>query len=332
MHPLPKSSYALHLPLSNNFYLVQRLTDGEILLARPTRNNNDAPPSVGGPQLELLLQFAGAQSAADLLNHENLISIYDEMTAVPSIPRLLGDGRNGAEEGDTAGVVNRWLILDFPEAGTLQDVLDDYALPDPPVPASSTGLPSAAASAATQHGGFLPESFIWHVALGLLRALQWLHEGVRDTYDAVSPSDLPPSNPAPTTARERRAAAARSMAARAKQPSLQPKPNPNPKEYLRVRGKTTPERDWMPVLHRDIRASNVFLQHPRGTETYGAVKLGGLERAVVSGSAGLMRDTPVVAMEGEDGVGLDLLRERRVKWVKEGLGMLKVGSFFGFFL
>ncbi|KAK4145206.1 uncharacterized protein C8A04DRAFT_10771 [Dichotomopilus funicola] len=300
--PLPKSPYTLHKHLGNDFYLVQRLTDGEILFARPSRHPNN--PHIGGPSLELLLQFAGAQPAANLLNHENLISLHDEMTAVSSIPRTPGsDGRDAAaaQEGgeeDRPGMVKRWLIMDFAEAGTLQDVLDDYALPDSTLASSSSSGPSVFAAGAVQHGGFLPESFIWHVALGLLRALQWLHEGIRDTYEVVSPSDLPP--PPPATTRGHRAA-----------------------QYLRIRGKTPPEQDWMPVLHRGIRASNVFLQHPRGTETYGAVKLGGLERAVVSGSAGLMRGTPVVAMEGEDGVGLELLRDRKVKWGKEGLGMLR---------
>ncbi|KAH6617831.1 hypothetical protein B0J18DRAFT_482783 [Chaetomium sp. MPI-SDFR-AT-0129] len=322
--PPPKSPYALHKHLGNDFYLVQRLTDGEILFARPSRHPNN--PHIGGPSLELLLQFAGAQPAANLLNHENLISLHDEMTAVSSIPQALGsDGRDAAaQEGgekDRPGMVTRWLILDFAEAGTLQDVLDDYALPDYTLASSSSSGPSVFAAGAIQHGGFLPESFIWHVALGLLRALQWLHEGIRDTYEVVSPSDLPP--PPPATTRGHRAARSTNRVPR--QPNVTPNANANanPKEYLRIRGKTPPEQDWMPVLHRGIRASNVFLQHPRGTETYGAVKLGGLERAVVSGSAGLMRGTPVVAMEGEDGVGLELLRDRKVKWGKEGVGMLR---------
>ncbi|KAJ2895844.1 uncharacterized protein MKZ38_006128 [Zalerion maritima] len=41
--------------------------------------------------------------------------------------------------------------------------------------------------------------------------------------------------------------------------------------------------DWMPVLHRNIGAENVFFCHPRGKETFGLCKLGGFERAWVSG-------------------------------------------------
>ncbi|KAI3396174.1 hypothetical protein diail_377 [Diaporthe ilicicola] len=40
--------------------------------------------------------------------------------------------------------------------------------------------------------------------------------------------------------------------------------------------------DWLPVLHRDIRADNIFFQHPRGIETYGLCKLGNYGSCAVS--------------------------------------------------
>lgn len=43
-----------------------------------------------------------------------------------------------------------------------------------------------------------------------------------------------------------------------------------------------PEMDWAPILHRDIHATNIFFQHPRGTETYGKCKLGNFANAFVS--------------------------------------------------
>jgi serine/threonine protein kinase len=139
-------------------------------------------------------------------------------------------------------------------------------------------------------GGFLPESFVWHVGLGLLRALQWLHEGVRDTYLAV-----------PAAGRF--------------------------KGFRRVRGKTDAELDWMPVLHRNLKAENVFLQHPKGFETYGAVKLGSFEKCHISGSVAKLKGVPVVAMETEDGVPLGTLRERTGRWKRDGLDVPRVCYF-----
>jgi hypothetical protein len=98
--------------------------------------------------------------------------------------------------------------------------------------------------------------------------------------------------------------------------------------WEKVRGKTVAEGDWWPVLHRDLRAGNVFLQHPRGVETYGAVKLGGFGRCFVSsGAVGGERGMPVVAMEREDGVGLGALRERMGRWKRDHLGLAQVSLF-----
>lgn len=41
--------------------------------------------------------------------------------------------------------------------------------------------------------------------------------------------------------------------------------------------------DWLPILHRDIVAENIYFQHPRGTETYGLCKLGNYSFCAVSG-------------------------------------------------
>jgi serine/threonine protein kinase len=40
--------------------------------------------------------------------------------------------------------------------------------------------------------------------------------------------------------------------------------------------------DWFPILHRCIEPRNVWLQHPRGIETYGQCKLGGYSHAAVT--------------------------------------------------
>lgn len=43
--------------------------------------------------------------------------------------------------------------------------------------------------------------------------------------------------------------------------------------------------DWMPVLHRDVRATTIMFQQPRGKETYGPCKLAQFGKAFVSGVA-----------------------------------------------
>lgn len=40
--------------------------------------------------------------------------------------------------------------------------------------------------------------------------------------------------------------------------------------------------DWFPILHRCIEPRNVWLQHPRGNETYGQCKLGDYSHAAVT--------------------------------------------------
>lgn len=40
--------------------------------------------------------------------------------------------------------------------------------------------------------------------------------------------------------------------------------------------------DWMPILHRDIRAANILFQHPRGEEHYGTCKLANFSNAFLS--------------------------------------------------
>jgi hypothetical protein len=290
--PPAKASYILHKPLPHGLFLARRTTDGEILLARPldtraTSTNTSTPPTpynhTSHLHLTSLLASGAATPAANLLNHENLVSLHDELVDVPLHLRAEGDDDDGGARlltdplGDPKA--RRMFLWDFPDAGTLSGVLDDFG----PHGVDFGGI-----------GGFLPESFVWHVALGLLRALQWLHEGVRDTY-LVVPLPVPV-----------------------------PADGGSGKGFRRVRGRTEPEADWMPVLHRDVRAENVYLQHPKGFETYGAVKLGGLEKSYVSGSVAKIKETPVVAMETEDGVPLATLRERKGRWKRDGLDVERV--------
>jgi hypothetical protein len=289
-------SYAIYKALDDGLYLVRRTTDGEVLLARPLDtaaipdNDGDDDNNTNNDTVDKLIHHNAARPAAQLLNHENLISIHDELVHHPLRPSPFPPSNNPYDNNPsstpTSNTPTRMLLWDHPDAGTLADLLADY---DPASQSSHAHSDPAAAA-----GGFLPESLVWHVALSLLRALQWLHEGVRDTYSVVQRGNG----------------------------------NGGGEVWEKVRGKTVAEGDWWPVLHRDLRAGNVFLQHPRGVETYGAVKLGGFGRCFVSsGAVGGERGMPVVAMEREDGVGLGALRERMGRWKRDHLGLAQVSLF-----
>ncbi|KAK4100503.1 hypothetical protein N658DRAFT_97010 [Parathielavia hyrcaniae] len=321
--PTMTPAYSLYKPLPNGRYLVRRTTDGELLLAQPldsdpdlNDNDNDrSTTTTDRERMRTLLRLGAGAPAAALLNHENLVSIYDELVAMPL--GLVGGGGLGGEEmmeedDEDSGGMNptmrqsrRMLVYNYCDMGTLQDMFDEH---EPQLRAPLLGgqgddddgdsdiaggggvgdrrrdREKEVEEAIASVGGFFPESFVWHVALGLLRALQWLHEGVRDTYGVVSEEGG---------------------------------------RWKRRRGKGEAERDWMPVLHRDLRAANVFLQAPRGVETFAPVKLGNFGRCWVSGAVAKSVETPVVAMVEEDEVPLGLLRERTGRWKRDGFGLEK---------
>ncbi|AEO64331.1 uncharacterized protein THITE_2142258 [Thermothielavioides terrestris NRRL 8126] len=301
-----KPAYAIYKPLANGDFLVRRTTDGAIFLGRPLVPD-PTPTTPGRAKTAELIRRGAARPAANLLNHENLVSIHDELVTLSfrgpppapksrsrplSLPLFLSSPSTSADDPDphpAAATATRMLLWDWNDAGTLQGVLDGYA---------AAGEEEVAAT-----GGFLPESFVWHVALSLLRALQWLHEGIRETYDAVAVAPSGVSAAGGGDGGDRY--------------------DGRKRWWKRVRGTTAPEPDWMPVLHRDVTAANVFLQLPRGVETYGAVKLGNFARCWVSGSVSKSRETPVVAMESDDEVSLGELRESRARWMRDGLGLDK---------
>ncbi|KAL2266067.1 hypothetical protein VTJ83DRAFT_5419 [Remersonia thermophila] len=322
---LPKSTYTFYKPLGDGLYLVRRAGDGELLLARPLDvDGEDAEAS----RLRELVRHGGALAAANLLNHPNLVSIYDEMVQVPAAAAALppsgpsreddnndSDSSGESRHGNTAiqavatsiqppasALPVRFLLWDYADLGTLQGVLDDYYPPRKP------GRPA---------GDKIPESFIWHVALSLLSALQYLHHGRRDVRRAR------PQTPDEAAWDRAELAVALGPDAAASGALL--------RRFVRVRHEDAAaaaaaggeERDWWPVLHRDVTAQNVFLQRPRGTETYGAVKLGGLGRCFVASAAvGGFKKTPIVAPDPEgreEDVSAAVLRERLARWKRDGL-------------
>ncbi|KAK3682440.1 kinase-like domain-containing protein [Podospora appendiculata] len=226
-----KNEYTLFKPLPDGLALVKRIIDGETFIAEPF----ESPV----PEEAELRARGAAEAAANILNHENLVSLNTEIINIPVA------WKNRPEDEYWPSHIILW---DYCDAGTLENLLEN-----PPVPRSPTG--------------FLPESLVWHVALGMLRALQWLHEGIRDVY------------------------------------GVEAETGPARKNFYccrRVRGTTPPEKDWMPVLHRNIKPGNIYLQHPKGIEMYGAVKLGDYGSCIVTGKVRENRRTPLVAMMVEN--------------------------------
>lgn len=237
--------------------LVRRTADGALLLADPITNDPDL-------QSLLFRSYPGRATLA-VLNHENILSVHGDFVnqLVGGVPPKANttsnsDDGSGAEDSDPTPALHRYLVHDYCDAGTVATLLSD-----PPVRATPTG--------------FLPESLVWHVALGVLRALRWLHEGVREIYGVEA------------DARPHRVGRCR-----------------------RVRGKTVAEEGWMPILHCAVRGENVFLAQPRGIETYGAVKLGNFGSCCVVRGEGVR-----VAVKSAGERRLGTIREGRGVWREE---------------
>lgn len=255
-----KAEYTIDSTLPNGLVILRKTSGGPN--ADGERFLGCFLPSTPNPSTQKmsLLDSRGAGDALmNLLNHENLVNLQTTIVQQP----INGTGQSRPQT---------LVVWDWCDAGTLQDLLYD-----PPV------------LAADGHG-FLPEGLVWHVALGVLRALQWLHEGVRDTYTVKGPLILEKSSSSKNASYRTRCE--------------------------KVRGTTVAETDWWPILHRDITPGNIFFQHPRGIETYGPVKLGNFEKAFVSGAVNRGEGFPfAVSMDGpENDVGAETLKHKRIEY------------------
>jgi len=292
---MPATKYLVHKPLADGFALVRRTTDGELLLAQPFNvdakgaSENDGDDNNDNRITGELVRRGAGKAAARVLRHENLVSIHDDVNVLTHFDREEGDDTNGIFGKSRQ---KRYLLWDWCDAGTLDDLLRDYSL----------GSPSL-----KENEGFLPESLVWHVALGVLRAFAWLHEGIRWSPEEVGRFE---ENPEPDEVEKyERAQKAGSP------PSRCPR---DLRQYASwSEAQTDPEPDWMPILHRAVRAENIFLQHARrtgGIETYAPVKLGGLSECYVSGTVSKNRKTPLVALETGDDFTLEDLEEAMDDW------------------
>ncbi|KAK3995314.1 kinase-like domain-containing protein [Cladorrhinum sp. PSN332] len=240
----PTSDYVFWKNLDGRISLYKRKTDGEIFIGRySTLHDNQFETGIWN-----LYEAGAGAPAANVLNHENIVSIHTEVVHQQWEPDA-GD----QEDADPEHII----LYDYCDAGSLETLLNKS-----PVKLSL-------------RGPFLPESLCWHVALSLLRALQWLHEGIRDTYNAVE--DRSSRRPWTTVTR-----------------------------CHRIRTKTAPQLGWFPILHRDIKPSNVLFSHPKGIETYGTVKLSGMASCLVTGG---MLHGPGLGPEDAPAVGYDKVQD-----------------------
>jgi serine/threonine protein kinase len=161
----PNQGFQLVKHLEEGVWLAKRVTDGEELLARlvggfELLEGDDATQAYKLTQeqrhdleAKRLLHCTGQlRVLANLLNHENLISIAGcHQQSV---------FENKIEKKDY------FLLWDYCNAGTLQQLFADKSI-------------------VFSKGRYMPESFCWHVLTSILRALVWLHHGIRWHRDLV---------------------------------------------------------------------------------------------------------------------------------------------------
>ncbi|KAJ4423124.1 hypothetical protein N0V82_002253 [Gnomoniopsis sp. IMI 355080] len=189
------------------------------------------------PALNQLLERGAGDAVAAVLNHPNLVSHIE----IHQVQYWRGHDFECRD----------YAISDYMDAGTLRNFIDKTPV-------------LAKVNLRTGHVlQWLPESLVWHVAVSLLSALTWLHEGVREE-DTIRWADD--------------GAATRGT---------------------KIQTPTERLEDWWPILHQDIRTDQVFFQHPRGIETYGSCKLGGFGKMFVSGHVhGMAAGTAVTSWNG----------------------------------
>ncbi|KAB5566852.1 hypothetical protein GE09DRAFT_1187284 [Coniochaeta sp. 2T2.1] len=219
----PQEAYTRDKPIILNTFpgltsLVRHTPTGTVYLAK-TSHKEDFPNLVNirsqSPKPDS--EIVAFEAAARVLNHENLISLVGALPNPPSTE----PGSTSRRSPDFS------LVYDRCADGNLKQLFEN-----PPCELVS-GY------------SFLPEGLVWHVCLSVLRALMFLHEGLRERVVL----DLETGEADEWT-------------------------------Y-----KPDDEGLWMPILHRGIRPENIHFQSRRGNESYGMCKLGGFGRCLVSGTA-----------------------------------------------
>jgi serine/threonine protein kinase len=177
--PVKRSlAYEFLAELSPGIWKVVRKSDRFEFLARDLTKKLQTPD--GEPTVfSKLLHPLGEnfmETLMRILNHENLVNFVDWIQ-VQSSPTLKVSSLDSRQ----------YLLLDFCNAGTLSHLFvrpkdtkktllhydQDRRMPDHAVQRDGP----------TESRAFLPEAFCWHVLCSLLKALAWLHHGIREELD-----------------------------------------------------------------------------------------------------------------------------------------------------
>lgn len=221
----PKHNYHLVKELGDDIWLIERDVDNHQFVG--FRWNLDLLE----PEFFALLGRGAGDAVAAVLSHPNLVSHIDV-------------NESKVFKSATAIDTHNYAICDYCDAGTLRNFIDRTSV-RPKIKLDSRQVLQ-----------WLPESLVWHVAISMLSALAWLHDGVR-IEDQIHRDPVDGSVIRNDDGSVRR----------------------NEVET----GPFDRAEDWFPILHRDIRTDQIFFQHPKGIETYGFCKLGGFGRVYVSG-------------------------------------------------
>ncbi|KAK6850780.1 hypothetical protein PG987_000414 [Apiospora arundinis] len=96
-----------------------------------------------------------------LLNHENLINLVDWVQLI------------GWKDSNSPDQITYFFIFDYCNAGTLENLFQTRTEIWPNNEERHYEVPVA-------KNKFLPESLCWHVLCSVLKALAWLHDGIRE--------------------------------------------------------------------------------------------------------------------------------------------------------
>lgn len=159
VEPVPEYVVEKPVPDSDRLRFVRRVADGDRYLAQEYSSRDH-------PELSRLREpkpdneIVAVEAAARVLNHENLISVVKPMAAP------VGTGPKSSRNG--RGTFS--LVYEHCADGNLKQLFDK-------APMEATDR------------GFLPEGLVWHVALSMLRALTFLHEGWRERVTLAQDDD-----------------------------------------------------------------------------------------------------------------------------------------------
>ncbi|PSR77726.1 hypothetical protein BD289DRAFT_486369 [Coniella lustricola] len=268
----------LHEVAPRGVRLVRRRADGATFLGTHADYEQTAP------QLHSLLARGAGNAVAALLCHPNLVSCGE---VIPLDAFYGGGWARRANASKDALPIQTW---DYCAAGSLETLLQQSMRPVKKDPTTGKVL------------GWMPESLCWHVAISLLSALSWLHEGYVEYDMAVYDTDDNDNAGDPTKGQDKDKAGSEKP----------PRRVPTCHTAMTGRG----NEDWMPVLHRAVVPGNVFFQQPKGSETYGLCKLGNYSKVVVVGHvAGHAKGSPVACSDD----GLSSLAQLKMDMAVENI-------------